>query len=266
MIDDREWRAAYQRVIADGRRRLGEPPTEAELMAWSRGELHGEAKARIDELLAYYPELARTLIGGESPEFDGTDDNTVLSDADLADDWKSLEAKLRRDAPPVPFPPPAVRDARPWYVAAAAALLLGALGWMLLQTRAEVGRLRREHPDGKMSADRTLLMPDGERGAQPHAIELTPDDGDLLLAAALVNQPLFPEYRADILDLRASTPRSIWSATGLPRHPDETVEILLPRGFLKPGMYRLTVSGLGPAESRTLATYTIHISPLQSKS
>jgi hypothetical protein len=252
MIDDRHWRAAYDKVRAEGRRRCGDPPTEEELIAWARGTLPDGEKARIGELLAYYPELARDLTAGGSDP----DTGPVLSAADLEADWKSVEAKLLALSVPVSR---RARDARPWYLAAAAALLAGIFGWMMLQARMEAARLSRQLRAAPAPVERTLLLPDGERGAQSHAIEIASSGAFLYLAPALINQPAFPAYEAEILDLRASPPAPIWHAAGLRRHADETVEILLAGDFLKTGIYRVVVSGVSSQQARILATYTIHV-------
>ena len=61
MISKSEWQAAHDRVLAERRNRLGDPPAVDEILAYSRGELQGEDEERVRALLVTYPELLHAL-------------------------------------------------------------------------------------------------------------------------------------------------------------------------------------------------------------
>ncbi len=58
-LNQSDWQAVRDAMIADDRAILGEPPTVDELLAYERGELPKEDAERVQQLLVAYPELAR---------------------------------------------------------------------------------------------------------------------------------------------------------------------------------------------------------------
>src|ERR1051325_10204358 len=61
MITKTEWQGLHQQLMADERKRMGDPPTAEEVLAYMSGELSAEEEERIRERLVCYPELVRTL-------------------------------------------------------------------------------------------------------------------------------------------------------------------------------------------------------------
>lgn len=289
MIKKTDWQAAYRDLIAEGRQRLGEPPTAEAVLAYYRHELAEDEAAVIREFLVYYPELARVL---EEPfpfpceERPGAAE--FLSEEDLGRHWASLRARVQAanaaavaSAPPFSrqlqhLPAPAVvgagarrrwswaREIRSWQLSAVAAALLAILfGGLYLQAQRELRRQEKELREPRFNIEHRLLLPDGQRGAatQQPPIPLPSEAENFLLIPALINHPQFPDYGLEIQDLSGTPPRPIWSGRGLRRRSDDTFEIWVPRAFLKPGRYRLVVYGLDAGRKEPLASYTVRLSP-----
>ncbi|HXO22486.1 MAG TPA: hypothetical protein VOA87_21405 [Thermoanaerobaculia bacterium] len=274
MIKKSEWTAAYDELSAAGRRELGEPPSEEELLAYERGELSEAEAARVRKLLVYYPELVRALEPFPFPYEGKPGDAGYLSDEEQEQDWASLRARLGELVAPTSGRAKASRDVqrtsepvavwlRRWRISAAAAAALAVLfAGLLVRTQRDIRQLQQELREPRYNVEHRLLLPDGQRGGtleQP-PIPLPSEADYLLLIPALINNPRFPDYRLDIVDLGTKPPRVIWTATGLRRRSDDTFEIWVPRSFLKPGEYRLVVYGLDGGRQETLATYTVRLS------
>jgi hypothetical protein len=269
MIKKSEWQAAFGELIAARRRELGDPPSEEELLAYSRGELSEPEAARVRELLVCYPELIPVLEPLPSPAAGQPGDADGLSQEELAQDWASLQARLgaqqagrdaaregelERSAAGWRVAGPALRRLRRWQLSAAAAALLAVVFAGLLV------RTQRDLREPRYDVEHRLLLPDGERGGTQQPIPLPSEAEYFLLIPALVNAPQSPGYRLDIVDLNGQGERVMWSASGLRRRSDDTFELWMPRSFLKPGKYRLVLYGLDgrPVE---LARYTVRLSP-----
>lgn len=252
MISKSDWTAVHQQLLAEGRERLGEPPTEEQLLAYRRGELHGEEEARVRELLVYYPELARTLDNPSSAEVKPGDAD-YLSDEELAADWAALQGRLY-GAPAGAIPVTGGRVLPFWPTLAAAAALVIVLGGLLIRAYSA--------PDGvqqpgrpSIALEETFLLPDGRRG--PDEPTTVSNEQDLLLVAALTTQKEYPDYRLDIIEADTVLRRVVWSSTGLRRRTDSTFYILVPQRFLAPGKYQLVVYGLEGKAEQELVKYTI---------
>ncbi|MFP5246849.1 MAG: hypothetical protein ACLGH0_09150, partial [Thermoanaerobaculia bacterium] len=90
-----DWRAVHQQMMADDRRKLGEPPTVEELRAYQRGELSKGEEERIQELLVCYPELVRMLTEPFPTEGAEPGDPDYLSDEEYAKHWAVLQKKMQ---------------------------------------------------------------------------------------------------------------------------------------------------------------------------
>jgi hypothetical protein len=285
MIKKNDLDAAYRDLIAEGRQRLGEPPTAEEVAASLQGELPEKEAARVRELLVYYPEL---VSAHEAPilfPYEGKPgDADYLSEEELARDWASLQARIHAEqeqqvaASPAPAIQPAPRPPAPekegWFgwigemfplkpVAAGATLLAILFCGLSIHYRVELQRLGKELREPRFNLEHRLLLPDGKRGgaAEQPPIPLTSEAEFFLLIPALINHPPYPAYRLEILDLSVEPPRTIWEGNGLRRRSDDTFEIWVPRAFLKPGNYRLDVYGVEASAEKLLETYTVRLSP-----
>jgi hypothetical protein len=287
MIKKTDWQAAYRDLIAEGRQRMGEPPTVEEVEAYLRGDLAAADANRVRQLLVYYPELADALEAPFPHPYQGRPgDADFLSEEEAAQDWAALQARIsspqiaavngRRAGPPSELAMPRAagrrsrrfwgweQDLRPWQLSGLAAALLAVfLGGLLLRSQQELHRLQREIKEPRANLEHRLLLPDGQRGgpAEQPPIPLSSQADYFLFIPALIDQSEYPDYQLDLLDLSATPPRRIWSGKGLSRRSDDTFEVLVPRAFLSPGKYKFVLSGLSGTEKRVLATYTVRLSP-----
>ncbi len=203
------------------RRKLGEPPTFDEMLAYTRGELSGAEEQRVRELMVCYPELARTVTEPFEPE------ETTLA--------------------------PVVRFRHVWTaIAAAIALVFAGLYW---QAEAKARRMSHELSVPHVMASEQLLLPDGNRGGE-HATILSVAGDSYLLVATIINAARFPQYRLDIVDANVKT---LWTQTGLQPRDNDTFAILVPRSFLTPGEYQVVLSGVNGTRSEQIATYTVRV-------
>lgn len=226
------------------------PPTEEQIVAYARGELHGDEEARVRELLVHYPALAANLHNPSSADLQPGDDD-YLTDGELAEDWNAIQQRLQ---------PAAVKTAGRvlpfWPTLAAAAVLVLVCGGLLLRGRSEPIDVR---PGGTPSVaiEDIFLTSDARRG--PEEIVSVPADADLLITAALLSEREYPDYRLDIVETDGIVSRTVWTSTGLRRRLDGTFHVLVPRAFLQPGRYRLVVHGLDGAKRDELAHYTVQV-------
>jgi hypothetical protein len=252
IMTENDWHEAARAVSDAELVRLGDPPTDDEVIAFSRGELTGAHESRVREYLVHAPELLDAL----TAPFPSADAAPVLTEAQLAHDWSRLRARIEPERPPVPR----------WYLrnnwAIAASVAAVCLAGMLAQSRLTNRRLQQQMSHPRTNLDNRLLLPDGRRGGgaegeQP--VALSADGSDFVLAPALINAPQYGDYGVELLDLAAIPPHSIFGATGLRRHTDNTLTIFVPRAFLPGGRYRLVVYGLEDSRRDVLATYTMRV-------
>lgn len=243
MITKTDWRAAGQHYMSDERRRLGDPPTAEEMLAYTRGELSAEDEERVRERLVCHPDLVRTLtepfpsVGAKAGEPD------FMSDEEFARHWASLRTRVHRGSPSHAGRFSPVLHA----LAAGVILVLGVLLW----------QARMELSEPRVIGEELVLYPDGRRGPSGEATTLTANGESILLVVSLIGPRDFHRYRLEILD--AATDRAVWSSTA--PHPGErnSFVIAVPRRFLKPGTFRLVVYGLAGATEERVATYSLRV-------
>ncbi len=245
MMTKTEWQAVNQAMMAEDRRRLGEPPTSEEMLAYARGELSAEEEARVRERLVAYPELVRTLTAPFPSVGAEPGDPDYMPDGELAAHWASLQKRMSRGRV-VQFWPALSA------IAATLALVFGALLW---QARVELREPR------VTAWNEQLLLPDNQRGGGEPVTTLRPGGDAYVLVPALIDQRSFDGYRVEILDAAANPPRSLWSMSGLRRRADDTFVIRIPRAFLGAGKYQVVLYGVNGAREERLASYTVRVQP-----
>jgi hypothetical protein len=247
MITKSELHDAHRRMLDEKRAQLGDPPTAKEMLAYSRGELSPDDEERIRELLASYPELARTLTEPFPTDEPKPGEPGYVSDDQLKQRWIALEKHL--------YAPPAQQGARVlqfWRVtsalAAAIALTFGALLW---QARAALGRPR-------VASESRYLSPDDRYRGEGTTATLTPGGDAYTLVTPLMSQPIFAAYRLEIVDAHD---RSLWKSGPLVERDNDTFVILVPRAFLAPGSYKVVLYGVGSSGEKQLDKFSMIINP-----
>lgn len=243
MISKDDWQNAYPELLADGRKRVGPPPTADEVEALFRGDLPEAEAERVRELLAYYPELARVMTEPFPETAEG-----VLTDDELAEDLARIRGRVRA----VPAAPVVMHSRRisPRTLALVAGIVV-AIG---------LGSLALWRPaSGPRAMSAKVLYPDGRRSASTPTPMPLSTNTDYRLALVFSSTLRYPEYRLELLDLSTTPPRPVWSREGVQRQPDGTYPTTLSTTDLAPGRYRLALYGRD-GDSVLLATYTVRLS------
>lgn len=242
MITKSDWQSVHQDLVADGRRRVGEPPTADELLAYSRGELSAEEEERMRELLMSYPELVRTLTVPFPAEGAEPGDPDYLSEHEFASHWKSLQKKMAT--------PKEVSMLQFWRTSAvlAAALVL-VFGGLLWKARSDLGAPRA-------GWEEQMLMPEGQRGGSSVTATLVGTGQFYVVVLTIPDSHLAERFRVEIVD-DAGKPR--WSGTLPPRTDDLILSLSVPRRFLKPGKYQIVLYGVNGATESRLETYALRV-------
>jgi hypothetical protein len=254
MITKSDWEDAYQDLLAEGRERLGPPPTVEKVLALYAGQLDDAEAEKVRELLSYYPEMARVMTDTFPTEADG-----VLTGDEVAADRAKLRTFLGLDpaAPPVGLPKVASLAHRlpAWQLATAAIVVIaigigGYAAWLSYRMPSEE---RIFHADGQRGASLT-------RGpAEQTPIQLLTDTRYHLKVVFRPEQP-YREYRMELFAL--ATGRSIWTQNGLQRQPDGFYPVDLSTKGILPGRYQFVLSGVNE-KAVPLATYTVRLSRRQ---
>jgi hypothetical protein len=213
------------------------------MLAYTRGELSPEEEARVRERLAGHPDLVRTMTEPFPAEGANPGDPDYLPDAELATHFASMQKRMH-----VAKPAERGRVLQFWrYAAAIAAGIAVVLGALLWQTSANLVQPR-------VVGEQQVLFPDGRRGPSSEPATLTAQGESVLLITPLIGESDYDRYRIEIVD--ASSDRPIWSSDAL-RPEDDSFAILVPRRFLKPGIYRVVVFGITGTREERLATYSL---------
>lgn len=229
-MDKSDWVSAYRLVVAEGRERIGGPPTAEELLKLSAGELSEAEAANVRERISLYPDLARVL-AAPFPEAAGAPENVV------------------------PYPP---KEAMVWKISAlAAAAVAIVFAWLWMRAATERNTFRRIHAEPQASIDNIVFSMDPDRGGPPPERRVSSRaDYFLFLPTLAPGDPAYPDYRVELIDVTADPPRIVWQRTGILRRSDNSFEIVVPRSSLEPHKYQLVITGVGTDEPRELARFT----------
>ncbi|HEX2835294.1 MAG TPA: hypothetical protein VHW00_19930 [Thermoanaerobaculia bacterium] len=247
MVTKRDWEIAYHDVMERGR--SAPPPSPDEIDAYLRGDLSEEEMARIGESLTYYPELASALHDDET----GAEVQVALTDAQLREDWASIQSRLPVETIPAPAPPiPFVAPGRRWQLATAASWLVTiAAGAWLLHSSLTIQSLRDELEKPRRNVEHVELVEGASRGGSVKAIQLQPSTRYLVLSLAPADQFAGDDFQIELLDSDASPARTIWRGS-VSRSSDGMFSIEIPRSFLTGQRYTIDLySGSG----KPVATY-----------
>lgn len=240
MITKDEGQIINRALMADDRRRVGEPPSPDEMLAYKRGELSPEEEERMRERLVCYPELLRALIAEFPSEEAQPGDPDYLSDIEFA----RHKARLPKAASARRF------DFRTAFSAVAATLVLLLGGflwraeWLLRQPRAW---------------DAQVLQSDNSRGiGESQALTIGGADS-VLLFVPFNDEREFDTYRLDLQDASSDPPRPLWRKDDLRHTGDVAISVAVPTTLLKAGRYRIVLHGVNGTRDDIIGTYTFHV-------
>ncbi|HEY0140178.1 MAG TPA: hypothetical protein VGF48_04725 [Thermoanaerobaculia bacterium] len=251
MISKSDWQAAAREAAAADRQRHGEPPTAEDVLAYMNGELAEEDAERVRAGLVAHPELARILVDPLPEEGD-------LSEDVLKRQWRRLRDRVHA---PQKIAAMTRKQRGNSYFAIAASVVICVLGVWLVQSKMQERSLQQRLREPRVASERTTLRSADRRGPSDGGAILSAASEGHLLRASMIDPPQYPEYRLDLVDVNAPARRAVWSRGGLARPADDTFELLVPRGFLAVGRYRLEVYGVRGAESERIAAYNVQIVP-----
>jgi len=240
MMNQSDWNAVRDSLIADDRAKLGEPPTVDELLAYERGELSKEHAQRVQQLLVAYPNLAQAY----ATPFPS--DDVELPDDVIDRQWSAFHAGNRHGSGS------SARVLQFWRgvaaIAAAVAIVFGAMLW---QTHTE---LLRPH----VLPEAAILTPDGRRGLaeQPQAA-VTPSGDSVLFVVSLIGPTDYETYRLELV--RGDSHKRVWSSDPLRATNSYSFNVEIPSRALTAGTYQMIAYGLRGNAQEQVATYTIDV-------
>lgn len=239
-----ELKAVLGDFLDEARQDLAPHPAPEELLAYRDGELPASEQQRVEGHLVACPhclELFLDLGRLSDPGFVGEHGITA---AKKAADWQAVQARL---APPRRRPARFLASPGPAW-ALAAALLIAVVGLslrtrQLQQSVEDLSRPQLNAPVVDLFSASPLRGGEGEAAV----VELAPASRFFTLILSPKGSPDHAGYRLEILD---SGGKTVWSADGLKKDRHGSFTLILARGFLDPGEYRLRLYGLGGSGDR----------------
>lgn len=246
MITKSDWQAVHAQLLGERRRRLGQPPTVEEMLAYSRGELSEREEERVRALLVSYPELLHALNANFTDDDAQPGDPDFLPEEVVSRQWSAFQQRIGGTGDTGTG-----RVLQFWRataaIAAALAVAFGALLW----------RAQAKLDDPRLGGwQEQILEPEGHRGGAGHVATFSSTADVFLLAFTLLDERRFPGYRIEIVAEGGTRP--VWS-TSATRPEDDTFTVIVPRTFLRPGTYRAVIHGVDGARSDRLATYAFRV-------
>lgn len=235
--------AALRHYLEQQRRSLTSHPTPQELVAYHAGELPPEAEARILGHLAICRECSDLLLDLSGfADLKPPEGVPELTDAQVEEDWQALRAKMQKEAPqrePVPVVPIRPKPERRWLPIAASLLL----AVPLLYLWARGGEQFRSLPIVSLSSE-------VQRSEGDEVEQISSKDG-AILSLYFDAEKIYPAYEAEIAGRTVKvTP---------PKGEDLPVALVIERGSLKPGLYKIQLYGLEEGQRAPLGSYDIQV-------
>lgn len=251
-----ELKAALEGFLSEAQRDLEPHPSPDELAAYSAGELSAAGETRIQNHLALCPHCLELLLDLEhwsDPE-SGSEPSLPADEKAVA--WQALQARLATEAAPRRRPGLRLVSSRPAY-ALAAALLIAVVGlslrvWHLERSLADLSNPQVNAPVVDLLPASPLRGEPGERAV----VELAPASRFFALILSPKGSPDYAGYRVEILDAGG---RAVWSEGGLEKNRYGSFTLILPRGFLRLGEYRLRLYGLKDGAGQLIEEFPVRI-------
>ncbi|HYI11488.1 MAG TPA: hypothetical protein VEK57_20700 [Thermoanaerobaculia bacterium] len=251
MITKSDWQDVHDELIAENRQRLGEPPTDDEILAYMGGELSPEEEARVRALLVCYPELARVVAAPFPADDPKPGEPGYLSPSDVNRSWQSFRKRIGRDEPQGPR----WLQFRPMWGAFAAAVLAVVVGALLWNARSGV-----RQPVNAVAWEEQELILGGARGAGDEFVPLTVRGEKVALKLPLIRQPEFAGYRLELLDVSGPEPRLVYDTTTVRMTEDVAVLAIVDWKDLTPGgRYQFVLYGVDGGREQQLGTYSFRV-------
>ncbi len=252
MMNQSDWQALRDALIADDRAKLGEPPTVDELLAYERGELSQEDAERVQQLLVAYPELARAYATPFPTDDAQPSDSDYLAGDVIDRQWNAFRAENRSGATNLAGGSSNARLLQFWpsvaAIAAAVAIVFGAMLW----------RTRTELLQPHVLPEAAILTPDGRRGGtEQRQATITPAGDSLLLVVSLVGPTDYETYRLELVS--NDSHKRLWSSEPLPATISNSFNVEVPSRALPAGTYQVIAYGLRGNAQEQVSTYTIGI-------
>jgi hypothetical protein len=253
-----ELRAALEGFLA-ARRDLDPHPSPDELLAYDAGKLPAAEETRIQSHLALCSHCLELLLDFGSLSARESRGEHSITAGEQAAAWQSLQtrlAALAEETAPRRRPRLRLASPRPAY-ALAAALLIGVVGlsfrvWHLERGLADLSQPQVNAPVVDLLPASPLRGEPGERAV----VELAPASRFFALILSPKGAPDDAGYRVEIRDAGG---RSVWSEDGLEKNPHGSFTLILPRGFLRPGEYRLRLYGLEAGREQLIEEFPLRI-------
>lgn len=268
MPDENQWRHTLREAMAERAMRQRRPQAD-ELIAYVEGRLSPSEREEVEEAAALHPDVARELAelvtfldlqppaGVEAP-----------SDEEVAASWERFQPRLEelrgrylvgetspRTTQPLAAARPPRRRFRVAWARAAALFFFLTTAWLLAHVLLD----RNAVPDPVVNVAVAELSPLGEdvrRDGGGESVSLPRQAERLMLVLDLADPREHPAYR---LTLAPAGGEPLWATDELSRFPDGTFRLLVPRGLLSRGRYRIEVAGLGTDGPVTLARYELSL-------
>ncbi|HEY0158219.1 MAG TPA: hypothetical protein VGF28_13125 [Thermoanaerobaculia bacterium] len=254
MTNKSEWQEANRRLLEEQRRKLGDPPTAEEMLAYSRGELTGQEEERIRERLAAYPELAR-MYAAPVPDAPRPGDADAVSDEEVLAGLEALQRRLGGSGTTATVHRGrfAFRHYIPTSIAAAVALVFFAA---FVQAESRARHLERAGLLPRILGEPQELEPGVTRGGA--AATMLRTDGDAyLLKPRLRTHVRHPHYSIELHDAQGTV---LWTNKTAQPGVDDAFQIAVPREFLRAGRrYQLRIFGLDGKTRSVAESYSLAV-------
>lgn len=290
------FRATLGALAESERGKLGSHPDTETWVAYHGGELPQAQAEGLRDHLTVCPECADLLLDLDAfPQLEpriGEDENAEKRyDEIAAQDWRAIQARVGESRPQDPpsrstvshepraAPATEGRPGPPRFLSSAlAASVLVALAlsfWVVSLSR----RLADPPPRGDSAVFDLVPVDLALRGGatQEEVIAFAPwmeevvlllnvgNVGDVGNVSNVGDAPPYPSYRVTLLAIpnqggaQAESEAEVWTGDGLHLSPQGTVNVTLPRPWLRPGSYRIELSGGTGEEAQVLATYLARV-------
>jgi hypothetical protein len=259
MIEKSEWQSANRELAAEDRRRLGDPPTAEEMLAYSRGELSEAEEERIQDLLVAYPELARMYSAPFAEEPRPGDADAVRPD-EVAAGWDDLQRRLgttERVSQPAETEGGRVIAFRRYLPTAVAAALALVFFGLFVQSESRARYHARQAALPRLLGAPQELTPGGTRGPGGTATMLRKDGEAYLLKPRLINEVRYPHYQ---IELRDAGDAAIWTNKTAHADEDDAFQIVIPHTLLRDGEhYRVLIFGADGTRRELVGEYKVRV-------